>query len=144
MANPLERRVTEIYTLLRIVCGLLFACHGAQKLLGWFGGFGGQPGARAPLGSLMGFAGAVELIGGLLIAIGLLTVPAAFLASGEMAVAYFKAHAPEGPWPILNHGELAVVYAFLFLYIAARGAGPWSADAYARRTHLPRGKTLPV
>ena len=86
-----------------------------------------------PLASLMGFAGLVELIGGLLIAFGLLTSYAAFIASGEMAVAYFKAHAPQGALPLLNRGELAVLYCFLFLYIASQGAGGWSLDAMMGR-----------
>ena len=107
-----------LYAVLRIVAGLLFACHGAQKLLGWFGG----QQATAPL---MIAAGAIELVGGLLIALGLFTGIAAFIASGEMAVAYFKSHAPSGPVPLQNHGELAVLYCFLFLYMAARGGGRW-------------------
>ena len=114
-------RYTEIaYTLLRVVAGLLFAVHGAQKL---FGVIGGQ---KVPLASLFGFAGLIELVGGLLIAIGLLTSWAAFIASGEMAVAYFMVHAKDGFWPVLNKGELAVVYCFLFLYIACRGGGRYS------------------
>ena len=86
-----------------------------------------------PLASLMGFAGLVELIGGLLIAFGLLTSYAAFIASGQMAVAYFKAHAPQGIFPLLNRGELAALYCFLFLYIASQGGGGWSLDAMMRR-----------
>ena len=126
----------KFFAVLRIVAGLLFACHGAQKLFGWFGGQGGS-GGTVELASLMGLAGVIELVCGLLIATGTLTGPAAFLASGEMAVAYFKVHFPSGFWPILNHGELAVVYSFLFLYIAARGAGPWSVDGAiaSRRGH---------
>ena len=117
-----------LYATLRIIAGLMFACHGTQKLFAW-------PGGSAPvqLGSLMGFAGLVELIGGLLIAFGLLTSYAAFIASGQMAVAYFKAHAPQGALPLLNRGELAVLYCFLFLYIASQGAGSWSLDAVMRR-----------
>ena len=118
---------TEIaYTLLRVVAGLLFAVHGAQKL---FGVVGGQ---KVPLASLFGAAGLIELVGGLLIAIGLFTSWAAFIASGEMAVAYFMVHAKLGFWPVLNKGELAVIYCFLFLYIACRGGGRWSVG---------RGKT---
>jgi putative oxidoreductase len=120
------RRLSEtiapyIYGVMRIVVGLLFACHGAQKLFGFFGGVGEQPGATVPLISLMGVAGGIELVGGLLIAIGLLTCLAAFIASGQMAVAYFMSHAPKGSWPIENGGELTVLYCFVFLYIAARG-----------------------
>jgi len=113
------------YVLLRIVVGLLFACRGAQKLFGVFGGIGGQPGASVPLLSLVGLAGCIELVGGLLIALGILTSFAAFVASGEMAFAYFMQHFPRGFWPIRNGGELAVLYCFLFLYIAAHGAGIW-------------------
>src|SRR5689334_6759607 len=98
-----------LYVLLRIIAGLLFACHGAQKLLGMFGGFGGHPGATAPLFSQMGLAGIIELVGGLLIALGIFTGPAAFIASGEMAFAYFQAHFPHGFWPIQNGGETAVL-----------------------------------
>jgi putative oxidoreductase len=120
------------YGLLRVVAGLMFACHGAQKLFGVLGGFGGQPGATAPLGSMMGVAGVIELFGGLLITLGLFAGPAAFVSSGEMAAAYFMAHAPRGFWPILNEGELAVLYCFAFLYVATRGSGVWSVDAAFR------------
>jgi putative oxidoreductase len=122
-----------IYAVLRLVTGLLFACHGAQKLFGVLGGFGGTPGATAPLASLMGVGGLIELVGGLMIALGLFAGPAAFVCSGEMAVAYFMAHASHGFWPILNKGELAVVYCFLFLYIASRGSGRFSLEAAMRR-----------
>jgi len=112
-----------VYAILRIVTGLLFAFHGAQKL---FGAFGGTSRLSDPL---MLAAGLIELLGGGLVALGLATRIAAFLASGQMAVAYFKVHAPAGFWPIQNRGELAVLYCFIFLYIAARGAGRWSLDA---------------
>ena len=127
-------RYSEIaYTLLRIVAGLMFACHGSQKLLGF------PPSERgtAPLASLMGFAGVIELVGGLMIALGLFAGFAAFLASGQMAVAYFKVHAPNSVWPILNQGELAVLYCFLFLYIATRGSGRYAIDAAFRRGPRP-------
>jgi putative oxidoreductase len=127
MDRWLGRHAERIYTVLRIVAGILFACHGAQKL---FGALGGTAMTSNPM---MLAAGIIEFGGGLLIAIGLLTSWAAFLASGEMAVAYFMMHAKGGFWPILNKGELAVVYCFLFLYIAARGAGPYSADAAMRK-----------
>jgi putative oxidoreductase len=87
--------------------------------------FGGR---QVELLSLYGLAGVIELVGGVLIMIGLLTSVAAFIASGEMAYAYFTAHVPRGTWPIQNGGELAALYAFVFLYIAARGAGTWSVD----------------
>ena len=123
MDRWLGRHAERIYTLLRVVAGLLFACHGAQKL---FGAFGGQVMTSNPM---MLAAGIIEFGGGLLIAIGLVTSWAAFIASGQMAAAYFMAHAKGGFWPIVNKGELAVLYCFLFLYIAARGAGPYSVDA---------------
>ncbi len=114
-------RLTEItFALVRFVLGLLYACHGAQKLLGMFGGrlMSGSP--------LILTAGVIELGCGTLIAVGLLTRVAAFLASGEMALAYFKMHAPRGFWPIVNKGELAVAFCFAFLFIAAHGAGAYS------------------
>ena len=114
------------YALLRFVAGLLFACHGAQKLLGALGG-------QKVSGAFMTTGGVVELVGGALIAVGLLTNVAAFLASGEMAVAYFKAHAPHGFWPIENKGELAVIYCFLFLFIAVAGSGRFGVDAMFHR-----------
>jgi putative oxidoreductase len=117
MERVLGRFAPFIYAALRIVAGFLFACHGAQKLFGVLGG------KQVPLMTQFGLAGAIELTCGVLIAIGLFTSIAAFLASGEMAVAYFQAHAPQGPVPIQNGGELAVLYCFLFLYIAARGTG---------------------
>jgi len=125
MERAVSKYAPYLYVLLRVVAGLLFACHGAQKLFGVFGGMGGQPGTSMPLFSLMGFAGCIELIGGLLIALGVLTSFAAFIASGEMAFAYFTQHFPRGFWPIQNGGELAVLYCFLFLYIAAYDAGMW-------------------
>ena len=127
MDRWLGRHAERVYTLLRIVAGILFACHGAQKL---FGALGGTAMTKNPM---MLAAGIIEFGGGLLIAVGLLASWAAFIASGEMAVAYFMVHAKGGFWPILNKGELAVVYCFLFLYIAARGAGPYSADAAMRK-----------
>jgi putative oxidoreductase len=122
----------ELFAILRIVAGLLYACHGAQKLFGLLGGVDGR-GSTAPLASLFGLAGIIEFFGGLLIALGLLGSYAAFIASGEMAAAYFMAHLPRGFWPIQNTGELATLYAFLFLYVAARGSGRFSlANAFDR------------
>jgi putative oxidoreductase len=111
------------YAILRIIAGLLFLCHGGQKLFGWFGG---QP---VPLGSLFGVAGILEIVLGILITIGLLTSYAAFIASGEMAVAYFMGHFPKSFWPLENQGEPAVLFCFIFLYMATRGSGMWSIDA---------------
>jgi putative oxidoreductase len=127
MEGVLGRFAPQIYALLRIVAGLMFAVHGAQKM---FGAFGGQ---QMPLMSQLGLAGVIELVGGLMIALGLFASLAAFIASGEMAVAYFQAHAPRGWNPIQNQGEAAVLYCFLFLYIAARGSGIWSLTGGKRR-----------
>ena len=119
--------------LLRVMTGLLFMQHGVQKLFGWLGGWRGEPGATAPLMSQAGLAGVLEVFGGLLIVLGLFTRPVAFLLSGMMAVAYFQAHAPDGFWPILNRGELAALFCFVFLYFSARGAGPYSIDGMLER-----------
>jgi putative oxidoreductase len=127
MDRTMSKYAPYLYVLLRVVAGLLFACRGAQKLFGVFGGIGGPPGTSMPLFSLMGLAGGIELVGGLLIALGVLTSLVAFIASGEMAFAYFMQHFPRGFWPIQNGGELAVLYCFLFLYIAANGVGMWGA-----------------
>ena len=116
-----------LYAAMRVMVGLMFAQHGAQKLFGWLGGMGGD-GGSAPFLSLMFFAGIVEFFGGLLVAVGFQTSWAAFLASGQMAVAYFWRHAPGGFFPIENRGELAVVYCFIFLYIASQGGRTLSLD----------------
>jgi putative oxidoreductase len=113
------------------VVGFLYACHGAQKL---FGVLGSQPEIHDPEGLV---AGLVEFLGGSLVALGLASRVAAFIASGEMAVAYFKAHAPRGFWPILNGGERAVFYCFFFLFVAAHGPGKFALDSMLRR--LRRG-----
>jgi putative oxidoreductase len=107
---------------MRIFTGALFACHGAQKLFGVLG----KPKQEA---TLMIAAGVIEFFGGILIAVGLFAGYAAFIASGEMAVAFFKQHYPGGFWPIMNGGELTVLYCFVFLYIASRGSGNLSVDA---------------
>src|SRR5262245_26039567 len=111
---------------MRIIVGLLFFCHGLQKVFGFFGGVNGAP---APLLSLFGIAGLIELIAGALITIGFATVKAAITASGLMAVAYFTAHFPRGFWPFQNGGEEAVFYCFVFLYMATHGPGIWSVDS---------------
>ncbi len=113
--------------LLRVVAGLMFMQHGAQKLFGWLGGVDGN-GGTAPLMSPFGLAGVLEFFGGLMIVLGLFTRPVAFLLSGLMAVAYFTAHAPNGPFPILNQGELAVLFCFIFFFFAARGGTRYSLD----------------
>jgi putative oxidoreductase len=119
----------QAYAFLRIVTGLLFMLHGLQKLFGLVGG------QTVPLASLAGAAGLIELIGGGLVMLGLFTSPAAVICSGEMAYAYFTVHQPTGTWPIQNRGELAALYAFLFLFIAARGPGIWALEAL-----IPRGR----
>ena len=121
-----------VRSVLRIVVGFTFSLHGMQKVLGLFGGFGGQ-GAKAPFGSLFWFAGALELLGGVLVILGLFTSPVAFILCGEMAVAYFKAHFPHGFLPLVNHGELAVLYCFIFLYLCTAGAGAFSLDSLIRK-----------
>lgn len=136
-AWPLARAAPALLAVLRIGAGLLFMQHGAQKLLGWFGGFGGE-GGTAPLFSLFGLAGVLELIGGLLIVIGLFTRPVAVLLVVEMLWAYFQAHLPQGVVPILNGGELALLYALVWAYLAAAGPGPASVDGAIGRRR-PRG-----
>ncbi len=117
-------RVSELfYAALRLIAGAAFACHGAQKLFGAFGGHRVAGGSH-----LMLTAGVIEFVGGLMIALGLFAGWAAFVAAGEMAYAYFTVHAHKGHWPILNGGELAVLYCFIFLYVASRGSGPISLE----------------
>jgi putative oxidoreductase len=125
IARMLGRLEPYGYAALRIVAGLLFLFHGLQKIFGLYGG------TAVSLMSQRGLAGLIELVGGALIMIGLFTVPAAFIASGQMAVAYFQVHQPQAFWPIQNRGELAALYCFLFLYIATRGAGSLSVDRLA-------------
>jgi putative oxidoreductase len=123
MDRWLNRYSEHSYAIMRVIVGLLFACHGAQKV---FGVLGGESRLDDPL---LLTAGIIELVGGLLVAVGLFAGYAAFVSSGLMAVAYFKVHAPMGFWPIVNKGELAVLYCFVFLYVAARGSGAWSVEA---------------
>ena len=124
LASPLwEGRLRST---LRIVLALLFIGHGLVKLFGFPAG--AQPG-QVPLASIYGVAALLETFGGVALLLGLFTRPVAFILSGEMAVAYFMAHAPQGFFPVANGGELAVLYCFAFLYFAAAGAGPWSLDA---------------
>ena len=119
-----------ILSVLRIVAGFLFIAHGTQKLLSIPTAF---PGGPVEVTSLVGIAGLLELVGGGLLLIGLLTRPVALILSGEMAAAYFMMHAPKGFWPIMNGGELAVIYCFLFLFFVSAGPGPISLDAWLRR-----------
>lgn len=129
--NVLPARFAGVaYALLRFFSGILFALHGAQKLFGVLGG------KKVTGNPLLLTAGIIEFFGGILIAVGLFTGIAAFIASGEMAVAYFKAHAPQGFWPIQNGGELPILYCFLFLFMAAYGSGAFSLDRA-----ISRGRT---
>ncbi len=132
----MERLRGLAHSLLRIVAGLLFICPGGMKLFGWFGGM--PAGVR--LTPLLIAAGVIEVFGGALIALGLFTRPAAFIASGEMAFAYFMGHFPKGFWPIQNQGQPAVLFCFIFLFLAAAGPGPFSLDHVIRR----RRSSLPA
>jgi putative oxidoreductase len=119
----------RLLSVLRIMTALLFLQHGLMKLFG-FPASDFQP----PLFSLFGLAGVLEVVGGLLLLVGLFTRPVAFILSGEMAVAYFMAHAPQGFFPIKNGGEVAILFCFVFLYLVFSGPGAWSIDAARRRT----------
>ncbi|WP_408586993.1 DoxX family protein [Novosphingobium sp.] len=114
-----------LHAVLRITTALTFVSHGSLKLLG----FPASQMPAPPLASLMGVAGLMEIVGGLLVLVGLFTRPIAFLLAGEMAAAYWMAHAPQGPFPVLNMGESAYLFCFVFLWLSAAGAGPWSLDA---------------
>ncbi|MEO8098915.1 MAG: DoxX family protein [Acidobacteriota bacterium] len=116
----------QLRSVLRIVAGFTFSLHGYQKFFGWLGGLGGS---KAELMSMMGVAGVLETFGGALIILGLFTRPTAFLLCGQMAVAYFMVHLPMSFFPILNQGEITVLYCFTFLWLCAAGPGPWSVDA---------------
>ena len=128
-------RVRHItWFLLRVVAGLLFLQAGGMKLFDWFGGIPAQFGGHPPFLSQTWIGGVLEFYGGVAILLGLFTRPIAFLLSGEMAVAYFQFHQPQGFWPIQNHGEPAVLLCFIFLLFATHGAGDWSVDAMLWRT----------
>jgi len=118
----IARFAPYLLSALRIAAAFTFMAHGTQKLFAFPGG------RRAALMSLVGLAGVLETFGGGLILVGLFTRPVAFVLAGEMAYAYFTQHAPEGFWPVLNDGELAVLYCFLWLYFVAAGPGPISID----------------
>jgi putative oxidoreductase len=127
-----ERAVQISYFLLRVVAGWLFFQAGCVILLGWFGGM--PAGSPAPaVMSQIWIGGVLELVGGFAIMLGLFTGPVAFILSGEMAVAYWQFHAPNGTWPLQNQGIPSVLFCFIFLYIAAQGGGEWSLDAWLRR-----------
>ena len=126
-----ERAVEITYFLLRVVSGFLFIQTGGLILFGWFGGMPG--GERVRLLSQTGIGGVLEFFGGILIMLGVFTRPVAFILSGMMAVAYWQFHFPNGHWPVQNQGMPAVLFCFIFLYMAARGGGDWSFDALIRR-----------
>jgi putative oxidoreductase len=148
---PLTQRASPAFqenvrSILRIVAGFLFVCHGAAKLFGVLGGAGppgSGPGVAVHLWSLMGLAGVIEFFGGTLIMVGLFTRVAAFIASGEMACAYFIVHFPRAfhnphaVWPIVNRGELPILFCFIFLYFVFAGPGPYSLDALRQRHKVP-------
>jgi putative oxidoreductase len=129
--NSLSRFAGPVYCLLRLIVGLLFACHGGQKLLGI------PPGGHGPGEGIFYLGAWLELVLGFLVAFGLFTRIAAFIASGEMAVAYFMVHAKGGFYPIVNHGESAVLYCFVFLFIFFYGPGRWSLDALIWKPAAP-------
>ena len=130
----MNRAVQVTYFLLRVVAGLLFIQTGGLILFCWFGGMPGHPpGYTPPLMSQTGIGGVLEFFGGIAILLGLGTRPVAFILSGMMAVAYWQFHALNGAWPVQNQGIPAILFCFIFLYMAARGGGDWSLDALLRR-----------
>lgn len=132
MSGPIPARwAPYLQSVLRIVVAFLFVAHGSQK---FFGFPAAEARAGVPLMSLLGLASMIEMLGGTLMFLGLLTPPVAFVLAGEMAVAYFTSHAPRGFWPLVNRGEPAVFFCFTWLYFAAAGAGPWSLDALRGRS----------
>ena len=126
-----SRAVTVTYFLLRIAAALIFMQAGGMKIFRWFGGLPG--GATAVPWTQVWWGGVLEVFGGLAIMLGLFTRPVAFLLSGEMAIAYWQFHFPNGSWPVTNNGVSAALYCFVFLFMAAYGGGDWSADAWLAR-----------
>jgi putative oxidoreductase len=132
-----NRAISASHLLLRVITGLLFAEAGSLSLFGWFGGMPPSGATAHPFTQI--WVGAVlEVFGGILIALGLCTRPVAFILSGEMAVAYFQFHAPKAFFPVLNHGELAILMCFIYLFMAANGGGAWSLDALVFRAREPK------
>ena len=122
--STLEAWAPRTLSVLRIVSALIFFAHGTQKILGF-----PASDMAPPPGSLSWIAGMLELVGGALLIVGLFTRPVAFVLAGQMAVAYWMAHAPQSPFPALNGGDAAILYCFVFLYLVFAGPGPWSVDA---------------
>lgn len=140
MTEPFPARLApHVLSLMRIVTALLFLEHGLSRLFGW-------PSAipTPHVFTIYWFAGAIELAGGVLLALGLFSRVAALIMSGEMAFAYFLSHAPRGFFPILNHGDGAVLFCFVFFYIAFAGPGPWSLDALMTSSRGSRGAMQPA
>ncbi|MGE0443279.1 MAG: DoxX family protein [Gemmatimonadales bacterium] len=139
MIPTTDRYRDQVQAILRIAAGLAFTSHGAQKILGWFGGFG-PSGGTAELMSRYGVAGVIELAGGMALVFGLGTRLVAFLASGQMAVAYFLVHSAGGSiWWWANRGELPMLYSFVWLFFAAAGPGAWSLDGMLARRRPAAG-----
>jgi putative oxidoreductase len=134
-SSPVARWISwapYFLSIFRIIVAFLFVQYGTTKLFAFPAAI--MPGGgTAPLASLAGIAGALEVAGGALLLVGLFTRPVAFVLSGEMAVAYFIGHAPQGLWPVLNQGAPAIFYCVAFLYVSSAGAGPWSLDALRHR-----------
>lgn len=141
-ASARNRYEAAFLNLLRLMTGFLFWQHGAQKLMGWAGGAGLGEQGLARLLSAYGIAGILEFFGGLAIVLGLFTRPVAFVLAGEMAVAYFWRHMPRDFWPILNGGEQAALFCFVFLYLFVRGGGDFSIDGLLRRWEQARAADL--
>lgn len=135
MSSDLAKRFTLF--LLRAVSGLMFMQVGGMKILDWFGGIPAEHGGHPKMWSQIWIGGMLELVGGALVLVGLFTRPVAFILCGEMAVAYFQFHQPDGFWPIQNKGEQAVLYCFIFLLLVAHGPGMWSLDALLRGRKQP-------
>jgi putative oxidoreductase len=124
----------RLLSVLRIVTAFLYMAHGTQKLFAFPSGMGPDGTGTVNLATIFGAAGIIETVGGALLLVGLFTRPVAFLAAGEMAVTYFKFHNPRDFWPLMNQGEIVVMFCFAWLYISAAGGGPWSVDRWRTRS----------